>query len=1170
MSDETTQNQIAWLIKQIKCIKNNNCNDCPPGSGETDLTADNVGTGIGVFQEKLNNILEMKTFLPDGKITITENGDHITIGVNLDDISLMDLVEFAGENLANEAGNIMVVNQTGDGIDFTELPVDTGGDDWGVQVVISDNSLSGNGADAPLSVTSPFPGFSNLNSDYGVTLSLVAGSGSYTDLVDLPVLEQYGGSISGIINLQTQTFTLNSMNLVINDWGNQVAETDNTINGDGTSGNELTVANPFPGFTSLVNDYGITLNSIATSGAWTDILGLPVLTQDGGNVSGSINLDNGTFTLDAIGAGGDNWGSQVAVTNNTLSGSGAPGDPLGLANIVITGSSGSEITGNINLLTGEFTLSAVESGADNWGEQVAETNNSLTGDGTFNNPLGLSITTIVSDGVGNITGNINLLTGYFHLDFDGVIGGGGDNWGSQVVVTDETTLTGAGTVSNPLSVIAAGIGDNWGNQVAQVNAPITGDGTNANPLGLTFTTLTDNGGNVVGTINLLTGQFTLDTGGGTGDDWGSQAAETTSPVQGDGTSGDPISLEFPQINNSAGSEITGIVNLATGEFTLSNSISDLQTLQEVFDYTQSQDGDITAVSGASNENLIKIDNDFIVLRDKGNGTFSKLRLYSSGTFEYTQLTSSVLYLGNLGPETNCTNVNIKAQNSVNIDAVSSGISLDSFGTTSIDAFNIDLNSSSFTDIISGNGSTTGLIKIKAQQIEIKDPTQTMHSVFYQESWYISRNMLSGDVIGFNLDSAGLKIRTVGQSAGSATVGQVLKLINVDGTVEFADESGGGAGDNWGSQVVVHDGTMTGDGANTPLSVVFTDLATDYGITLSTIATTGSYSDLINLPVLTQDAGNITGIIDLTAGTFSLLAGSVAVTANQGLEESSGNITLGGSITSDRIITNDSTGFGNGALIINRNSTEKIEQSTAGIQMASANGATTWRSATSYDLNDGGNQKELIIGVTDTKSHIRSIENMVLQSDETVLLTGFQGCTIQSTGSVAATSCTVDPNYFSALYGVSGSSPLSFRLDDNGLSLATLNVVNDIATVGQVLKLVNTSGLVEFADESGGGGGGATLLTMAVEVSANSTGIIGSELPVNSTAGLISITEPSNPSADDEFVVFDSRATSSTNNIVVNFTTENLHGSTGSDVLNINGSYAKYRYVNGTIGWRREK
>ncbi len=65
---------------------------------------------------------------------------------------------------------------------------------------------------------------------------------------------------------------------------------------------------------------------------------------------------------------------------------------------------------------------------------------------------------------------------------------GGDNWGSQSVVSD-VSLMGDGTASNPLSVDFSTFeaeGDNWGDQVVATDGSLNGDGTPENPLSVDF------------------------------------------------------------------------------------------------------------------------------------------------------------------------------------------------------------------------------------------------------------------------------------------------------------------------------------------------------------------------------------------------------------------------------------------------------------------------------------------------------------------------------------------------------------------------------------------------------------------------------------------------------------------------------------------------------------
>lgn len=89
------------------------------------------------------------------------------------------------------------------------------------------------------------------------------------------------------------------------------------------------------------------------SGAWADITGKPTtfegysLTEADGsitnelqtlNLSGTqLTLSNGggTVTLPSSG-GGDNWGTQAVVTNNSLTGTGTASSPLSVVNTVIT------------------------------------------------------------------------------------------------------------------------------------------------------------------------------------------------------------------------------------------------------------------------------------------------------------------------------------------------------------------------------------------------------------------------------------------------------------------------------------------------------------------------------------------------------------------------------------------------------------------------------------------------------------------------------------------------------------------------------------------------------------------------------------------------------------------------------------------------------------------
>ena len=178
------------------------------------------------------------------------------------------------------------------------------------------------------------------------------------------------------------------------------------------------------------------------SGAWADITGKPttlagygITDADNSNtneiqtlsLSGtllSLSLGGGTVTLPSSG-GGDNWGTQTVVSNNTLTGTGTTASPLAVANSIIT-----PLWSNIQSVPSGFA-----DGIDN----VDDADNSITNE---IQTLSLSGTQLsLSLGGGTVTLPSS---------------GGGDNWGTQVVVTD-ATLAGNGTTATPLRIADNGV-----------------------------------------------------------------------------------------------------------------------------------------------------------------------------------------------------------------------------------------------------------------------------------------------------------------------------------------------------------------------------------------------------------------------------------------------------------------------------------------------------------------------------------------------------------------------------------------------------------------------------------------------------------------------------------------------------------------------------------------
>ncbi|GIV86030.1 MAG: hypothetical protein KatS3mg054_0059 [Chloroflexus sp.] len=89
-------------------------------------------------------------------------------------------------------------------------------------------------------------------------------------------------------------------------------------------------------------------------------------------------------------------------------------------------------------------------------------------------------------------------------------------------------------------------------------------------------------------------------------------------------------------------------------------------------------------------------------------------------------------------------------------------------------------------------------------------------------------------------------------------------------------------------------------------------------------------------------------------------------------------------------------------------------------------------------------------------------------------------------------------------------------------------------------------------------------TMTVTASAYYT------LPVNTTSSPVTINPPATVSAGTWFAVSDSRGTAGTNPITIDFvgSSQKLHGQVQNMMINTNGGYVKFAYVDSVIGWIR--
>ena len=351
----------------------------------------------------------------------------------------------------------------------------TSGDNWGTQTATTDNTIFGNGAGSPLGV--------NL----AAVTTYVHANTELNDLIDVNA----AGLIPNdyVLTYDAQSDTWHPAPVPTggggtggDNWGSQVAVTGTYITGNGAS---------------VPLDVNVTNLNNVIAPDWNNITNMPP-----GFADGVDNTGGG-------GTGGDNWGSQVAVTGTYITGNGSsvPLDvsvnnlnnvimpnwsnltnvPTGFAdgidntgsvtNVAVTGTGTKTITiTNSDGTTATSSWTDIQgtggTGGDNWGTQVAITDNTLNGDGA-NTPLSVNGNNIMipwpnltgnydlTQTGGNVTGSIDLDAGTFTLTAPTSTGGGGDNWGTQTATTDNTIFgNGAGT---PLSVNSAAITPNWNN-----------------------------------------------------------------------------------------------------------------------------------------------------------------------------------------------------------------------------------------------------------------------------------------------------------------------------------------------------------------------------------------------------------------------------------------------------------------------------------------------------------------------------------------------------------------------------------------------------------------------------------------------------------------------------------------------------------------------------------
>ncbi len=458
----------------------------------------------------------------------------------------LDGIDDVNDADADPANEIQSVSMSGSNLSLSKGggTVAIPGDNWGSQTVKINSTLTGEGtAASPLGVSQIQlqPTWSNIQ---GKPAGFLDGIDNVDDNDANPLNEIQRLSISGTV----LTLDNNGGSVVLpsagggDNWGTQTVKTNTTLLGEGTTTSPLGVVN----------------SQLLPS--WANVQGKPAGFLDGiddvndadadiSNEIQSISLSGMNLLLSkgggTVAIPGDNWGSQTVKINSTLTGEGTAASPLGVADSQVK-PAWANIEGKpAGFADNTDNVDDADNDAQNEIQQIYKVDNTIVlskGGGSIPDAvndadadpvnelqkLTISGTTLTLDKQG---GSVTLPTAVT----------GGDNWGSQVVKTNNT-LTGLGTDASPLAVAGQNIQPLWGNIL---NMPASfADGTDhvedadSNPLNeiqnlsLSGSVLSISGGNSV----------TLPTGVTGGDDWGGQTVQTDATLSGNGTTLSPLKI----------------------------------------------------------------------------------------------------------------------------------------------------------------------------------------------------------------------------------------------------------------------------------------------------------------------------------------------------------------------------------------------------------------------------------------------------------------------------------------------------------------------------------------------------------------------------------------------------------------------------------------------------
>ena len=790
---------------------NNGTSQWEPGNdGGTTYTA---GTGIDVTGTVISNTGDLSA-TNEGSLTVgAGTGTTSVISSNTSGSTAVTLTAGTGLSIS-EVGNTITLANTGDLSATNELQtLSTGSNSLtlsnggGTVTVDTDpaNELQTYGHSGTTSYTNTLSnsgGSFTLQSGTGITLSHTAGTTTITNSGDLAATNEgsltvgAGTGTTSVISSNTSGSTDVTLEAGT---GLSVSEVGNTItitnSGDLSTTNELQTLSTGSNSLTLSNGGGtVTVDTDPSGDLQTTLTSGNIFVGNGSNVatgvamSGDAAITNaGVVTVDKVdntqvvatgatdgqvlkwsdantrwepgndvgGGAGDNWGSQVVVTDATLTGNGTSGNALGIAqqaatsgqvlkwsgtawapaadaNTTYTAGTGIDVTGTVITNTGDLSTTnegSLTVGAGSGTTSVISSNTSGSTDVTLTAGTGLSISevgnviTLANTGDLSATNELQTLsTGTNSLTLS--------NGGGTVTVDTDPTNEGSLTV-------AAGTG--------------TTSVINSNTSGSTGVTLTAGTGLSISEVGNV---ITLDN---TGD------LSTTNELQ--------------TYSHSGTTSYTNTLSNSGGSFTLQSGTG-ITLAHTAGTTTITNSGDLAV----TNEGSLTV--------GAGTGTTSVISSNTSGS----------------------TDVTLEAGTGISISETGNTISFSNSGDLSATNELQTLSTGSNSLTLSNGG---GTVTVDTDPSGDLQTTLTSGNIFVGNGSNVATGVaMSGDA---TITNAGVvtvdKVDNTQVVATGATDGQVLKWSNANTRWEPGNDVGGGAGDNWGSQVVVTDATLTGNGTS---------------------------------------------------------------------------------------------------------------------------------------------------------------------------------------------------------------------------------------------------------------------------------------------------------------------------------------------------------------------